>query len=68
MTASDANNPQIRKFVNVQKALKGASYPARKEELLRIAKGNGADEDVMVVAEIRSSIPDASHGHLAATT
>ncbi|MEM5291414.1 DUF2795 domain-containing protein [Paraburkholderia sabiae] len=48
--------------------MKGASYPARKEELLRIANGNGADEEVMVVAEIRSSIPDASHGHLAATT
>jgi hypothetical protein len=47
MTASDANNPHIRKFIAVQKALKGASYPARKEDLLRIAKGNSADEEVM---------------------
>ncbi|MBP0588289.1 DUF2795 domain-containing protein [Paraburkholderia sp. LEh10] len=47
MTASDAKNPQIRKFIDVQKALKGASYPSRKEELLKTAKGNGADEDVM---------------------
>jgi hypothetical protein len=38
------------------------------EVLLRIAKGNGADEEVMVAAEVRSSVPDASHRHLAATT
>jgi hypothetical protein len=38
MTASDARNPQIRKFTDLQKALKGASYPSRKEELLKAAK------------------------------
>ncbi|ACC73877.1 DUF2795 domain-containing protein [Paraburkholderia phymatum] len=46
MTAS-AKNPQIRKFIDVQKSLKGASYPATKAELLKTAKGNNADEEVM---------------------
>lgn len=44
---SNAKNPQIRKFIDVQKALKGADYPARKDALLKLAKQNGADEDVM---------------------
>jgi len=50
MTSSDhsnAKNPQIRKFIDVQKALKGADYPATKENLLKTAKQNHADEDVM---------------------
>jgi hypothetical protein len=55
MTASGAKNPQIRKFIDVQKALKGASYPARKEELLKTAKGNNADEEVM---EALAALPD----------
>ena len=44
---SNAKNPQIRKFIDVQKALKGADYPADKDALLELAKQNGADEDVM---------------------
>jgi hypothetical protein len=44
---SNAKNPQIRKFIDVQKALKGADYPAKKDQLLKLAKQNGADEDVM---------------------
>jgi hypothetical protein len=44
---SNAKNPQIRKFIDVQKALKGADYPADKETLLKLAKQNGADEEVM---------------------
>ncbi|QYD67060.1 DUF2795 domain-containing protein [Paraburkholderia edwinii] len=44
---SNAKNPQIRKFIDVQKALKGAAYPATKESLLKTAKENGADEEVM---------------------
>ncbi|HEY2024411.1 DUF2795 domain-containing protein [Paraburkholderia sp.] len=34
-------------FIDVQKALKGASYPADKNSLLETAKANGADEDVL---------------------
>ena len=44
---SNAKNPQIRKFIDVQKALKGADYPAQKQDLLKTAKQNHADEDVM---------------------
>ncbi|MFF6995287.1 DUF2795 domain-containing protein [Streptomyces sp. NPDC008313] len=29
--------------VDVQKALKGASYPADRDDLVALAKGNGAD-------------------------
>jgi len=32
---------------DVQKALKGASYPADKEELVDLAESNDADEDVL---------------------
>ncbi|MEX3686860.1 DUF2795 domain-containing protein [Paraburkholderia sp. BR14263] len=44
---SNAKNPEIRKFIDVQKALKGADYPASKDALLKIAKQNDADEAVM---------------------
>ncbi|WP_225031000.1 DUF2795 domain-containing protein [Paraburkholderia sp. XV] len=47
MATSGAKNPSIRKFIDVQKALKGASYPASKEDLLKVAKQNGADGDAM---------------------
>ena len=52
---SNAKNPQIRKFIDVQKALKGAAYPATKERLLKTAKENGADEEVM---EALAALPD----------
>ena len=55
MTASDAKNPQIRKFIDVQKALKGAAYPAGKQALLKTAKGNSADEKTM---EALAALPD----------
>lgn len=44
---SNPKNPQIRKFIDVQKALKGAEYPASKESLLDTARKNGADEEVI---------------------
>jgi len=44
---SNAKNPQIRKFIDVQKALKGAEYPASKDSLLETAKRNGADQEVI---------------------
>ncbi|MCP3722967.1 DUF2795 domain-containing protein [Paraburkholderia sp. CNPSo 3272] len=34
-------------FVEVQKALKGANYPADKNSLIDAARANGADDDVM---------------------
>ncbi|HVE08361.1 MAG TPA: DUF2795 domain-containing protein [Paraburkholderia sp.] len=51
----NAKNPQIRKFIDVQKALKGASYPATKESLLKTAKENDADEETM---EALAALPD----------
>jgi hypothetical protein len=36
--------PQI---TDVQKALKGADYPATRDELVQLAQRNGADDDVV---------------------
>ncbi len=33
--------------IQVQKHLKGMSYPASKDDLLSTAEGNGADEELM---------------------
>ncbi|ALL71789.1 Protein of unknown function (DUF2795) (plasmid) [Paraburkholderia caribensis MBA4] len=46
------------KFIDVQKALKGASYPARKDSLLKTAKENDADEAVM---EALAALPDEDY-------
>jgi hypothetical protein len=46
--------PQI---TDVQKALKGADYPASGEELARLAEDNGADSDL---AEKLRDIDEAS--------
>lgn len=43
------------RFIDVQKALKGASYPADKRSLLEKARENGADEEVM---EALGALPD----------
>ncbi|ADG20222.1 hypothetical protein QF000_001555 [Paraburkholderia atlantica] len=37
----------LNPFIDVQKALKGASYPADKDSLIETAKANGADDDVL---------------------
>ncbi|MCU1497920.1 MAG: hypothetical protein JWM47_1873 [Acidimicrobiales bacterium] len=43
----------------VQKVLKGASYPARGPDLAEVAKSNGADEEqVQALADIDVSCPD----------
>nr|WP_184045312.1 DUF2795 domain-containing protein [Paraburkholderia sp. MM5384-R2] len=34
-------------FIDVQKALKGASYPADRKSLIETAKANGAADDVL---------------------
>lgn len=33
--------------IELQKALKGVSYPASKDDLMRAAEGNGAGDEVM---------------------
>ncbi|MEV8470003.1 DUF2795 domain-containing protein [Ralstonia sp. UNC404CL21Col] len=33
--------------IGIQKALKGASYPAKKQELLKTAQANGADDSTL---------------------
>ncbi|WP_413707458.1 DUF2795 domain-containing protein [Ralstonia sp. Ralssp110] len=33
--------------IGIQKALKGASYPARKQELVKTAQANGADDSTL---------------------
>ncbi|MEM5436091.1 DUF2795 domain-containing protein [Paraburkholderia diazotrophica] len=60
MSTSNAKNPAIRKFIDVQKALKGASYPAAKKDLLNTAKQNGADEEAM---EALAALPDEQYAN-----
>jgi hypothetical protein len=33
--------------IDLQKALKGADYPARRDDLIALAKDNGADDDLV---------------------
>lgn len=44
---------------NVQKYLKGAHYPAKKDELLSKARDNGAPEEVIDVLE---DLPEEEYG------
>lgn len=62
---SNAKNPQFRKFIDLQTALKGASYPAAKDMLLKTAKQNDADEDVM---EALAALPDGKFDSSAAVS
>jgi hypothetical protein len=50
MVAPDTPNP-----IQVQKFLRGVDYPASKDELVRRAKDNGADETVL---EALRALPD----------
>lgn len=59
MATSKSDGGPIRKFVDVQKALRGASYPADKDSLLETAKNNGADDEVM---EALNALPDQEYG------
>jgi hypothetical protein len=45
-------------FIEVQKYLAGASYPATKEQLVEHAKGRGAGEDVLGAL---SGMPDGEY-------
>lgn len=59
MAMSNQHGGPIRKFVDVQKALKGASYPADRTSLLETAKSNGADDDVLAAIE---ALPEERYG------
>jgi hypothetical protein len=50
MAENRSNNP-IANFIDIQKALKGISYPADKDALLETAKSNGAGDDVTSALE-----------------
>jgi hypothetical protein len=45
--------------IHLQKALKGASYPATKDSLVATAKDNGADDEVM---SFLNDLPDREFG------
>ncbi len=45
--------------IHLQKALKGASYPASKADLVETAKGNSADSDVL---DFLKDLPDREFG------
>ncbi|HEX7935230.1 MAG TPA: DUF2795 domain-containing protein [Paraburkholderia sp.] len=61
MAASDSNSSggSIRKFIDVQKALKGISYPADKTSLLDTARANQADDKVL---DALQRLPDQKYG------
>lgn len=42
---------KIASFINVQKALKGIHYPAKKNDLLERAKANKADKELISLIE-----------------
>jgi hypothetical protein len=46
-STSKSDGGPIRKFVDIQKSLKGVSYPAGKSRLQETAKRNGADDEVL---------------------
>jgi hypothetical protein len=45
-------------FIEVQKALRGVSYPASKEQLIRHAQENGAGEDAL---DALRALPDKEY-------
>jgi hypothetical protein len=65
MTSSNADSQSGRKSIDLQTALKGASWPAVKQDLLKTAKGNDADEDVM---EALAALPDEPFDSVAAVS
>ncbi|NKJ47435.1 hypothetical protein CIC12_11915 [Burkholderia sp. SG-MS1] len=59
MATSKSDGGPIRKFVDVQKSLKGASYPADKTSLRETAASNGADDDVLQAID---ALPEQEYG------
>jgi hypothetical protein len=59
MSTSKSDGGPIRKFVDIQKSLKGALYPADKTSLRETAASNGADDDVLQVVD---ALPEQEYG------
>ncbi|MFL9912169.1 DUF2795 domain-containing protein [Paraburkholderia fungorum] len=59
MATSNSNGGPIGKFIDVQKALKGMSYPADKNSLIETARSNGADDEVL---DALAGLPDQQYG------
>lgn len=51
--------------IGIQKALKGASYPARKQDLLKTAQANGADDSTL---QTLRNMPDEEYDTPAAVS
>lgn len=49
--AQNYRHPDEARPDDVERALKGVEYPANKEHLLRFAKQNGAEGDVIAILE-----------------
>lgn len=45
--------------IQIEKFLKGANYPASKEDLLKLAQQNGADQQVQATLQ---QLPDQQYG------
>jgi hypothetical protein len=59
MASSTQNDTPFNKFIDVQKALKGVTYPADKQTLLEAAKSNGADDEALKQLE---GLADGEYG------
>jgi hypothetical protein len=59
MTSSSQNDASFNKFIDIQKALKGVTYPTDKQSLIDAAKSNGADDDALRQLE---GLPDQQYG------
>jgi hypothetical protein len=49
--AQNHRHPDEPRPDEVERALKGAEYPSRKEALLRVAQRNGADGEVLAILQ-----------------
>ncbi|MGI4813282.1 MAG: DUF2795 domain-containing protein [Janthinobacterium lividum] len=52
MAQTNSKEGSIRPFIDIQKALKGATYPSDKDSLLETARGNDADEEVTAALQV----------------
>jgi len=59
MASSDAGENPISEFIEVQKALKGATYPASKADLVKFAIGNGAGKEIL---DALNALPEQDFG------
>jgi hypothetical protein len=59
MATSKSDGGPLRQFVDIQRSLKGASYPADKTRLRETAASNGADDDVLQALD---ALPEQQYG------